>query len=142
MKIKSKQWLFPAFILVVAFLVFTYDKVTKDRIIDKYNAEYPILSFKQEVHGVITNLDKFDLSSFRNDRNHVCLTIDDSLNIMIFSCYESLNDTLTLEDVLTFGDVLIKKSNCDTVFVSKGNHYDAVKYSFVLTDNLGYSLRK
>lgn len=136
----------PALIFLIIFIpsviiYYKYSTGKTDKILEKLNKEYPAISIEESVDGFVTSIRNGDPEVFNNDPHHAYIVLDDSVKKRIRVGYE-LTKELKLDDILTIGELLIKKTGSDKLFLYKIENQDTIKYVFELRDDLGYPLQK
>ena len=149
-KFNTKHLLFLIVIIICFVVYYKFSTRKKNRLWDELKNEYPALSFESELNGIVTQIVQTDPRIFRNVPDRALIIINDTLKRRLRVGHE-FDKTSTLPDgtirpmllgeALAEGDRIVK--NQDTYIVSfyKFKDGDTIKYTFGLTDDLGYPLK-
>jgi hypothetical protein len=122
-------------------IYFSYSIGKKNKLLEQLSEEYTSLSIEQSLEGTVTNIYHPYPQIFNDDPLHAYLVLDDSIKRRIKTGHE-LAESFSLDSILGFGDLLIKKSGSDSILIYKVQNMDTLKYCFQLRDDLGYPLKR
>lgn len=132
--------------IVSAALYYKFDITKTQRILEELNTEYPAISTEDEIKGVITEVIQNPFPKvFRNNPNHAFVIINESLKKRIKAHYQKADSNdernIVLDDIISEGDMLMKEKGSYVFHIYKAQGSDTLKFTFELSDDLGYSLK-
>lgn len=115
------------FVISAIFYV-NYDFKRMEKINEQLNIEYPLIKNDEQVDGIVISV--FLPEGFRNYPYSASIILDSSIKRSLLSY--SKPKGLVVDDVLTVGSRLIKKSGSDTLCIQNINSGDTTIYYFKL----------
>lgn len=138
---------FPALLIITLFvagvtLYYFFDTKRTQTLLDQINNEYPVIDLASRMESRILYIVHPHSDVFRNSPHHAFVIFSNNLKRRIIASNELSTDTLSLDDILAVGDLLIKEPNSDTLSILRIRSADTLKYTFVLHNEFGYPLKK
>ncbi|MFU8845129.1 MAG: hypothetical protein ACNA7V_15105 [Bacteroidales bacterium] len=113
----------------------------KDKIIERLNMEYPLITIDEEIFGQITGVYHIDPKLFRINTN----SLEIAINHKIKRRLNVDNEIFTgkrLHDVLAIGDIVLKHGDSATASIFKIHGTDTLEFRFPLLNEKLHPLKK
>jgi hypothetical protein len=113
----------PIVIILIILSFFGYEIYQRKKEVRDLRKQYPEISYDRSIHLTIQEI--FNSESLRNSPNYVFVTFSNSEKATIETGFELQTDTLSLDEVLAIGDLIVKEANSNLVLVYKPSDIDS-----------------
>lgn len=117
-------------IITMLLLVVLGSMHYQNRVVNKMQLEFPVVTTSEDIMGVITSIEHIDGFGFRNDPHQAFIIVDGFIKKDLHVSFEKQTN-LVLDDILNTGDSILKDENSTTIVIrNKINQRE--KYYFEL----------
>ncbi len=122
-------------------LYMSYYINSSNRIIAKWDREYPLLGLESELNSKVVNVVcNIDSQRFREDKNSIYVQTANGDRYRVVSGYLASEHDISLKQAVQLDMILVKEKNSDTLLVFQILGTDTVVFKFKLLDDLHYPL--